>query len=207
MTLMTVGAAAWRRESGPPIVTSYWNPLDKAANAVLSDSDKVVGGPLNGPKYVRSISSKTSGKWRVQFVALAEVANGATGYGFAMSGSMGSFLGSNNAGFALWGNYASNTRVYNNNSFTAHASGAISNGSTIDLLLDIGAGKAWWRLNGTTISGDPVAGTGEMATFAPDSDIFLAADPFVERQSTRLRTHPSEITGASVSGFVDGWPD
>lgn len=191
-----------------PVTTQYWNPNDKAANAVLSDSDRVVGGPSGGPKYVRSVVSKVSGKWRVQFVPLANVTNGASAYGFALPGPLGSFLGGNAAGFSLWGVYSSTrVRVFNNNSHTEYAAAAIPAGTVIDLLLDISNGRAWWMLNGTPIGGDPEAGTGAMATFTPGSEVFLAADPFVNNQATRLRTNPAEISGPAVPGFTDGWPD
>lgn len=207
MSLMIMGAAAWRRSGdAPPVSSLYWNPADKAPNASLSDENKVVGGPLGGPKYVRTVTSKSSGKWRVQFVALSNVTNGASAYGFARAGDLGVFLGGNENGFALWGNYSNRTRVYHNNSFIEYSSGGVPGGGVIDILLDIDLGMAWWALEGSVISGDPVAGTGPMATFTPSAEVFIAADPFVMGQSTRLRTHPSEIVGPSFSGFTNGWP-
>lgn len=186
---------------------SYWNPLDKAANATLSDSNKVVGGGSAGPKFVRSVKSRNSGKFRVQFVALVAPSSGSTAYGFATAGSLGSFLGGTANAWALWGNYSGSTQLYNNNAFTSYASGNIATNDVIDLLIDVTAGRAWWRINGAVVSGDPVAGTGAMATFTAGSTVFIAADPYVASQSTRLRTNPAEMTGAAVSGFTEGWPD
>lgn len=183
---------------------AYWNPADKTGNAVLSDNDKVVSGPLTG-KWVRSITSKTSGKWRIQFVNVAHVDT--TGFGFSVgTANLGSFLGGSSNGYGLWGNYGSDLRMYNNGSPTTFSGITIATNDTIDLLIDIGAGLAWWQKNGTVISGNPVAGTGAMATFTGGSQILIAADPFASNASTRLRTNPSEMTGSSISGFTDGWP-
>lgn len=184
---------------------AYWNPADKAASAVLSDSDKVVGGPGAGPKYVRSVTSKSAGKWRVQFVNATHADT--TGFGFASAGGLGTFLGDAGAATAraLWGNYGANMRVYSNGAFAAFVTTTATN-DVFDLLLDIGAGNAWWRKNGVVISGDPVAGTGAMATFTPGMTTFIAADPYAAPASTRLRTDPAEMAGSSVSGFTDGWP-
>lgn len=185
---------------------SYWNPADKSANAVLSDSDKVVTSNAAASSWVRSVTSKNAGKWRVQFVDLVHA--NTTGIGFATSASVGTFLGQSASSWALWGTYAggsSELRLYNGGSYTAFSPHAFQAADYIDLLLDIDAGKAWWRRNGSVISGDPVAGTGAMTTFTPGSTLFLAADPFANTAAWRLRTDPAEMAGSAVSGFTDGW--
>ena len=183
---------------------SYWNPSDKSSAAALSDSNKVVTSTASATSWVRSVTSKNSGKWRVQFVDTNHIDT--IGFGFSTSGSIGSYLGGTAAGWCLYGNYTTAVRMYNNNVYTSYTSTLATN-DVIDLLLDIDAGKAWWRKNGTAISGDPVAGTGAMATFTPGTTLFIAADPYVNASALRLRTNPSEMTGPSVSGFTDGWPN
>lgn len=189
----------------PPVAYDYWNPADKAADASLSDSNKVVTGTGSGPCYVRSLTSKTSGKWRVELVAVTHISTtGSMGLGFATAGSLGAYLGGTAAGYALWGNYPG-LILYNNGSGTSY-SGTYASGNVNDLLIDIDAGMAWWRINGSVVSGNPVAGTGPMATFTPGSAIFIAADPYVSGGVVRLRTDPADFTQSSVSGFTDGWP-
>jgi hypothetical protein len=89
----------------------------------------------------------------------------------------------------------------------AHDAEALVVNDVISLIIDIAAGKAWWAKNGTVISGDPVAGTGAMATFTPGATIYLACSPAVASTQIRVRTDPAEMTEASVAGFTDGWPD
>ncbi|GAB3335359.1 hypothetical protein GCM10027359_08950 [Marilutibacter aestuarii] len=190
--------------AGSPASYAYWNPADKAASATLSDSNKVVTASAGTTSWVRSVTSKNAGKWRIQLVNLNQLDT--SGVGFATSGPTGSFLGGTAAGWGLFGNYGSILRLYNNNAILASPGVVFATNDVIDLLLDIGAGKAWWRRNGTVVFGNPVAGTTPMATFTPGTSIFVAADPFANAASWRLRTDPAEMTGASVSGFVDGWP-
>ena len=188
---------------------SYWNPADKQASVVLTDSNKVATNPAanSAGRYARSVTAKNSGKWRVEFRAeVTAVGSGTHAFGFATSASIGTFLGNTATGWVLWGNYTGNVRIYNNNTFSAYGV-TVAVGDVISLIIDIDAGKAWWAKNGTIISGDPVAGTGAMATFAPGTSILLACAPAGAVDHIRLRTDPTEMTAASVSGFTDGWPD
>ncbi len=185
---------------------AYWNPSDRSANAILSDSNRVATrGGSPSTSWVRSVTSKNSGKWRVQFV-LSPYAE-TQGVGFATSASTGSFVGGNAAAWAYWGNYTgTDGRAYHNNAFVAYPLGGFASSDRIDLLIDIGLGRAWWRRNGVVISGDPVNGTGPMATFTAGTTLFLAADCFGAGGATRLRTDPAEMADGPVSGFTDGWP-
>ena len=183
---------------------AYWNPLDRSASATLSDSDRVASRTGGGTSWVRSVTSKNAGKWRVQFVLTPFAAT--HGVGFATSAAIGSFLGGDSAGWAYWGNYGSSGRTYSNNAFVDFAGFTLASNDRVDLLIDIGAGRAWWRRNGVVIAGDPVNGTGAMLTFTPGTTVFLACDCFGVGGATRLRTDPAEMVDSPVSGFTDGWP-
>jgi hypothetical protein len=183
---------------------AYWNPLDKSASATLSDLDRLATRTSSGTSWVRSVTSKNAGKWRVQFVLTPFAST--HGVGFATSASTGSFLGGNAAGWAYWGNYGTDGRTYHSGAFVNFASQTLATNDRVDLLIDIDAGRAWWRINGTVISGDPVAGTGAMLTFTPGTTLFLACDCFGINGATRLRTDPAEMVDSPVSGFTDGWP-
>lgn len=182
---------------------AYWNPSDKDASVTLSDSDKVATSTTGTSSWVRSVTSKSAGKWRVQFVIDNFVPT--QGVGFATAASIGGYLGGTAAGWAYWGNYSGNALVYHNGGATGFTP-PLATADRFDLLLDIDGGKAWWRKNGTVISGDPVAGTGPMTTFTPGITLFMACDCFGVDGATRLRTNPSEIVDSPVSGFTDGWP-
>ena len=186
----------------------YWNPSNESVDTILSDSNKVATSLTAGASWVKSFTAKSTGKWRIQ----ANIDDFVTtmGFGFGTSSDLGSFVGNNASGWALWGNYDGESlmRVYANNASVDYAGITITTGDYLDLLLDLDAGKAWWRKNGTVISGDPVAGTGAMATFATGSNIWIAGDPGFGGVGgdLRLRTNPAEFEGSPVSGFTDGWP-
>ena len=184
---------------------SHWNPADQQSGVTTLDSNKVAngGGSIDGSKGIRSVTNKNAGKWRIEMVPIIySLSNGSHGFGFAVSGSFGTYPGSNTTAWILWGNYGGDVRVYHNGSASSWTLN-IAADDVISLIIDIDAGKAWWAKNGTVISGDPVAGTGAMATAA----IYLACSPAVALTQIRLRTNPTEMTAASVSGFTDGWPD
>lgn len=188
---------------------SYWNPADKNVNITLTDGNKVAKNAVgnNASYYARSVTAKSSGKWRVEFLPeVTAIGTGTHAFGFATSASLGTFLGNTATGWGMWWNYTTNGRVYTNNAFNAYA-GTIAVNDVISLMLDIDAGKAWWAKNGTVISGNPVAGTGEMATFTPGTTILLACAPAGVNDEIRLRTNPTEMTASPVSGFTDGWPN
>lgn len=191
---------------------AYWNPSDKQASVVLTSSNKIATNPStnNAGRYARSVTAKSSGKWRVEMrPEVTAVGNGTHAFGFATSASLGTFLGNTATGWALWGVKTSNSTVavWNNNSGSADYPVTFAVNDVISLIIDIDAGKAWWAKNGTVISGDPVAGTGAMATFTPGASILLACAPAGALDQIRLRTDPAEMTAASVSGFTDGWPN
>ena len=211
-TLAIGGLGRGRWTTAAALTYSYWNPADKQASVVLTDSNKVATNPtVNASgRYARSLTAKSSGKWRVEMVpevtAVSDTISYGHGFGFATSASLGSYLGATATGWALWGNYSGTSRVYTSNAFSITGP-SIAVDDVISLIIDIGAGKAWWAKNGTVISGDPVAGTGAMATFTPGTPMFIACAPATANAQIRLRTNPTEMTAASVSGFTDGWPD
>lgn len=209
---ITKGVARYTANFTPPVGPFpdaaggylYWSPTDKSVQATLSNLNRLVTHQGTTTSWARSATSKSSGKWRVQFVLSPFVTT--HGVGFATSASTGSYVGATASAWALWGNYGgSEIRRYNNNAFVSYAASFASN-DRIDLLLDIDNGRAWWRRNGVVISGDPVAGTGAMATFTPGTTLFLAADCFGVNGATILRTDPAEMAEGSVAGFTDGWP-
>lgn len=210
-TLALGGLGRLRRSPLAGSTYAYWNPSDKQALVTLADSNKVAVNSSGNSvtRYARSVTAKSSGKWRVEFVPIVTaVGNGTHAFGFATSASIGTFLGNTATGWALWGVKASNSSVaaWNNNAASADYMVTFAVGDVISLILDIDAGKAWWAINGTVISGNPVAGTGAMATFTPGSALLLACAPAISLAQIRLRTDPAEMTAAPVSGFTDGWP-
>lgn len=183
---------------------SYWNPSDKAANATLSDSNKVVTSASTATAWVRSVKAHATGKRRVEFV-LVTMTGDPTGVGFAHTGDTGTYLGSNTVGYCLYGNYGGDLhRYYNGSGFPFSGYYIVSD--VIGLIIDLDARLAWWDRNGSVISGDPAAGTGAMSAINV-GDVYLAADAYTSGCAWRLRTDPAEMTYAAPSGFTNGWPD
>lgn len=208
LALGGLGRGTRRRNGG----YYYWNPADKQATVTLTDSDRVATNPsvYAVGRYARSLTAKSSGKWRVEMLPeVTAVGTDTHAFGFATSASVSNYLGRTATAWALWGVKTSNSTVavYNNNVASADYPVTFAVNDVISLIIDIDAGKAWWAKNGTVISGDPVAGTGAMATFTPGTSLFLACAPAGALDQIRLRTDPAEMTAASVSGFTDGWPD
>lgn len=200
-----LGLRALRASTAALASYSYFNPSDKHANITLSDSNKVATGTNASSGNVRSVTSKTTGKWYVEFVVVTYIAT--TGFGFAKStASLTTFLGGDINGWGIWGNYTGALRVYNNNAFTTYGSRTFANGEVFGLYIDLDAGKAWWSEAASVISGDPTAGTGAMATFTGGTAMFLCGSPFANTASVRVRTNPAEHSHSPVSGFTAGWP-
>jgi hypothetical protein len=199
--LIMAGAGA------PPPSGDYfhWSPTDKPAGITLSDSNRVATATAASVTGLRSVNGQWRGKHYIEFVVENYVAT--MGAGFALVGTgLGTFLGQNASGWALWGNYASNLDRYSNGYQGAHAGFNYASGSVIGLHLDLDNGRAWWSLNGTVISGNPAAGTGPMFTLALSMAYKLAANAFNSGCSIRLRTNPSEHSYSPASGFTAGWP-
>lgn len=199
--------------AGAPLPTySYWNPSDKAAAITLSGANNQIasGNGTTAAKGVRSVVGKNSGKHRVQLVLTTFAST--TGFGVSVAGhSLTVYLGGQTNGAGFWGNYGgsgADGHVYANAApQVVHAGKNMNTGMVLDALIDIPAGKIWWKRNDVIVSGDPEAGTGAMATFTAGSTVFLHADIFGPSGTVTLRTNPSEMTGTPIAGFNDGWSD
>lgn len=185
---------------------SGWHPSDKAGNVTLSASNYVATGTSASAGNVRSVKSRSAGKFYVEFVATNFVPTMGVGFATAAA-SLATYLGGDANGWCLWGNYSSDLRRYTNNAFVTHAGRTMATSEVYGMNIDVTDGKAWWSEGATVISGNPAAGTGAMATFTPGSTIFLAASPFANGSAWRVRTNPAEHSHSPAAGFTAGWPD
>ena len=68
MSLMTMGAAAWRRASGPVGAEITFDPTRKNASVSLSNANRTASTIGSGANYrARLTGPKSSGKWHVEF--------------------------------------------------------------------------------------------------------------------------------------------
>lgn len=129
----------------------------------------------------------SEGKWSLELtVNSRDGTNGGPAIGFAqldnfsntvnMGGTLTGFWFIRYAGFN--NGYYGNT---NGTAFTPSNTPTAVNGDVIQLLVDIDAGKAWWKVNGTVMddgtnpAGDPETGTYPTVSFTPGTEIIFVA--------------------------------
>lgn len=190
--------------TGAALAYSGFDPANKGASAVLENGNfDLYAAGTSTNRWALSKAKRSAGKWRIQFVHV--VHTNTAGAGFALAGSIGTYLGKTDKAAALFGNYP-NKRLYLNNSYTTYP-GEYANGSIEDVYLDLDNGRAWWAVDGVIVAGNPAAGTGAMATFAAGVNVWAAADATGAGGRLRIRTNPADIVGAGIAGFINGWPD
>ena len=155
--LIPFAAISVGRAASATAATTTLNPSDKSATINLDDTNlKATADSSSTYGSVRGTTSKSSGKWYIEFTI--DVDAGYVLYvGLATSSqSLSSSIGqsANSVGLApdscvIYYNAASTTTVYTG-----------VTGDKIGLAVDVSAGLIWFLLNGTPIAGNPAAGTG-----------------------------------------------
>lgn len=190
------------------VFTPQFNIQDRSPNINMSNKGRTIVGMSGTSNSIRSVISKNSGKYRIQFQADVNSIN-SMGIGFATAAAnvVGTWVGQEASSWGLWGNYSGSLRAYTNNTFSTISSATIVNGTIVDLLLDIDNGKAWFRLNNGAIlgGGDPVTGTSPTFTFTPGTTMFICASPYQTTAQLTSRFEAAQMTGSAVSGFTEGW--
>ena len=141
------------------VTSSTWNPADKSANIVLSNSNLTATITTNtNSQGVRGTTSKSSGKW--YFEVLVGVA-GFSGVQIGVANSSASTsttIGADTNGFSY---DSASGKKFTNNVLTTYGS-AFTNGDVVGVALDMDSGSIWFAKNNVwQASGDPVAGTGQ----------------------------------------------
>jgi hypothetical protein len=146
------------------------NPLTMGAYNTLNEGNlrlaSVYGADLSGVTATQFFSS---GKWYWEVRP-----NAVSTYPYIGIGSLGRASGARGMFYSVaWppggGVQTSGTEL---GTITSTNVGSYSNGDIIMFALDADARKLWWGENGTwTNSGNPVAGTGEVASWTVDEDV------------------------------------
>lgn len=189
---------------GGGVSGNAWNPSDKYASLVLSNSDKNVSRSFGGfvDVSVRALNPVNSGEKR--YFELEELAVGANGYmmiAIALStASLSLYIGSgsnpNGGSLAI-----SSGVVYSNR-------GAISSGLTPGVTVGTNAMCAidgttrqiWFGINGTWL-GNPAAGTGEAFIMNDTTAIFPTATLQQDVQEFTAKFVAADQTYSAPSGF------
>jgi len=183
-----------------------FNPSDKASEITLSNGNltatRGTTGNTNG--LVRSLSSKSSGKWYYEI--RIDTTNGPGGgdwstHGIATSAlATSAYVGSNASSY---GYEHSTGNKYNNGSWSAFGA-TLAAADILGVAVDLDNGKIWFAKNNTwQASGDPAAGTnaaytGISGTFYPAASLYKTG---TTQHTLTARFSPANLTYSPPSGF------
>ena len=189
----------------PEPITLSWNPADKHADIVLSNSDLTAAHSVAAFRMVRANVSKSTGKWYFEVTFDTLVNFGTVGLANATQ-SLADFVGGSANSWSTGSSGPSQT--YYNGSSTSVAPYAIASGDRVDVAWDADAGKVWFRCDGNWIGasgvdtgfgvgiGDPATGSNPRYTSVTGT-LFPACAPGNGGQITINST----IVGTIPSGF------
>lgn len=205
-----IGEGVWKTATAVAQTTTF-DPANKGTQVVLSNSNKNMtmssGGGLAGWELALITTSKTSGKFYLEYLVVAVTAGqeGEMLFGFALNNQNlnGYITASGDAGY-----------VSGTSSSPGNVSGVVVGPANIptytvvanDVIayaLDFGAGKGWMSYNNTYV-GSPGAGTNPSFTWTTGSPWFgvasvnFAADPLA---TMTLHTAVSTVKYSPPSGF------
>ena len=162
--------------AGGAAVQTVWSASDAAAGGMtLSNGGLTVAQTsAAGWQSIRGTTSKTSGKWYVEFVTSTGVNTvnsgnieaGLASAGFNVLISGGGYLGSNNYSFGDQIPYAGD--MYASAGFTvltSHIAIPIVAGDVIGMAVDFAAQELWISHNNTWLTGNPATGANPLASF------------------------------------------
>lgn len=214
---------AWQREAmtlllqhaglqvpGTMVAAEYWNPSDKGADIVLSNSDKTAADPDGTFQSVRSVTSHSSGKYYAE-VAVAGTTQPFSGIGlsnssFSVSGFVGtdtnsvSYLPTQGAIFGSQG------AMYENSTPAAYGAGTTAASYVLGIAVDLDNDLFYVSIDGTwQDSADPAAGTGGY-NYSVTGALFVTAAPegagvTPNDFTNTLRTATADFSYTPPTGF------
>ena len=189
----------------PSFVGTTWNSADKSANITLSNADLTASATSAGGSYstVRTISSKTSGKFYVEAkISGSMSANMVVGIA-NVSASLTTYLGStnNSAGMNADGT------VMRNNATVGTGTNPLT-GDIVSIAVDRTNNMIWFRVNGgiwnNNVANDPATNVGGIAIALVTGAIFIAWTGYVVSDVCILNTGSSAFAYPVPAGFA-GW--
>jgi hypothetical protein len=184
---------------GGQVIGNYctWNNVDKTMSGVqptFRNGGIEVAEATSAGGDGRGTMFMTSGKWYYE-----SIASGVTSGSHLMGINI-----ANERRNAYSGVYRSNGDVYDL-ATTANIvnRGAYTNNDIIGIAYDIDNGKAWFRKNGTWLTGDPASGTTPTFTFTPNIPItpYFAFDNILISKIWYTNFGQRSYTYAAPSGF------
>lgn len=200
----------------PPPVPTTLNPADKDSHITLSGNNLTAVGTAGWTGLVRSVSSKSSGKfyWETTFNATQSQSGVGLTIG-SLSVSTQTFInaGTGKCGVVqpggVWLDGASGNYTVGGVAGSNVSLGAITSGTVICIAVDLTAKLIWFRLgaggNWNNAAGrDPATGTGGVSM--PNAGTAYATDCFGGADTMISNFGGSSFTGAAPVGFNSGWP-
>lgn len=176
------------------VSSNYWNPADKGAGVVLSNSDKTAADATETGDSVRSVTFHGSGKY--YFEMSLDVDDGAS-LGLANSSELMS--GGGGLGESADSLRIGSEEIIENATGTPYAT-PVSQGDIVGFAVDTTSKLLYVAVNGTwQESADPAAGTGGY-NYAITGDIYAATGPYLSEIT--LRTADADFTYTPPTGFT-----
>jgi hypothetical protein len=192
------------------ITPTTWNPSDKHANITLSNGDLTATTGATGFFGVRSISSKSAGKFYFEVTQTSAGSPGATASGIAnASEALDFFVGG--GGVANHGiGWSGDGTVYMNGVGVA-AIQTWAQGDTLCFAIDFDLELIWFRTNGGNWnnaaigSQNPATGTGGIDFSASNGPYFAMVSLRTNGENNTTNFGGSAFAQAVPSGFTAGW--
>jgi hypothetical protein len=181
--------------------TATLNPSDKGANATLSNGDVTATNTTVTRANARSTTSKSSGKYYVEFTIVSGTGSFDTGAGVAnSSASLTAGIGSPDTNSTA--SYKGSASIFVANATVGSLAVAPTVGDVIGLAIDLGNNAIWYRVNSGTWNN----GANDPATNTGGKSISGIAGPFFVIVSTaKTGTGDGSITanfGGSAYAFT-----
>lgn len=194
------------------IVSSFspaaFNPSDKHANIVLTNSNRTVSSSATNFSSVRSTGGKSTGKYYVEGTVSGFDASTATALlGFAnASADLSNYVGQFANGWSTYG-VSPNTGWLSSAGNHSTSGQTIGAGSVLMAAIDVDAGKGWLGVvgQGWIGGGDPAAGTGESFTFSGGTTMYVGASAYSSGHNIVVNFGNAAFSGSVPSGFTSGW--
>jgi hypothetical protein len=197
---------SWSFTTAAGVANTQWNASDKGARVTLSGTPALTatgnGGDF-GSDSVRSVASKSSGKFYYEVTVGGAVGSG--GPGCANGSADVTSNGGADTNSAIWLRFGD--LFYNGGNLFSNAAMAYSTGHVLAIAVDIDNGRIWcknlttatdWNNNG---SADPATNTGGGNIGAMSNPVFAYCSCHHDADSFTANFGDSAYTGTPPSGF------
>lgn len=192
----------YRFSSGPPPQT--WNPSDKGANIILSNSDLTAGNTAGAWATVRTVFSANSGKLYDEATLTYQPTDLSCMFGVCTaSHTLTNYCGSAAGGWSIQGKGSTGVIRTFLAGVATNRTGTIAIGGRAKIAIDIDAGQGWMAGVGLAWigGGDPAAGTSPTFTFTAGTTLYFAGSAFSSNIGTVTRVGGS-YTDTVPTGFT-----